>query len=72
MQWITVSASPMTAARFAFSIFRTQVYRDGGADTHANADSHGDNGILERISKRNRSKSVGSQSGHIDAVNDVV
>ena len=53
-------------------ILRTQMYGDGGADAHANANRHGGGCVLERESKRNSSECLGSKTRYIDTVDDVV
>ncbi len=45
---------------------------NGGTDTHADAHAYRDDGILQGIGKGDSCKSVCPQTGHVDAVNDII
>ncbi len=45
---------------------------DGGGDADAHTDGHGGGDILEWKCQRHRREGLGSQSGHVDAVHNVV
>ena len=44
----------------------------GGADPHPDAYGNRDDGVLERVSERDRSQRICPQPGYIDAVHDIV